>query len=88
MTNLQVGLQLTVVGMSIVFFVLLLLMYTMKLMSSVILKFNLGQSNEPVNIVQTSSNDQELAAVMAIAFSKKEDVKGNPVQVHLNRKND
>jgi sodium pump decarboxylase gamma subunit len=88
MTNMQIGLQLTVIGMSLVFFVLLLLMYTMKLMSAIILNAAPTQSLESVPVTENSSdNDQALAAVMAIAVNRTTEFEGKPIEIKLSQTN-
>jgi sodium pump decarboxylase gamma subunit len=84
MANLQVGLQLMVVGLSLVFFVLVLLMVTMKIMSAVILKATPAPSPEMAAVAVQNGNDKELAAVMAIAVNALEKAEGN-IQINLNK---
>jgi sodium pump decarboxylase gamma subunit len=85
MANLQVGLQLMVIGMGIVFLVLFLLMYIMKIMSALISNASAKQPPESAAIVAERTDDEEIAVVMAVVAGMLEEVKGNFVQIHVSQ---
>jgi sodium pump decarboxylase gamma subunit len=91
MANLQVGLQLMIVGMSIVFLVLILLKYIMKTMSAIIRNINSkANSNQPLKTeaqVEDLTADEELAVIMAVVTGMLTDVKDHIVQIHVVKPN-
>jgi sodium pump decarboxylase gamma subunit len=87
MANFQIGLQLTVVGMSIVFLVLLLLMYMMKIMSGLIRGSDVKRPSAavpvPVPVVETAADDEELAAVIAAVTGMMPEVQADIAQIRV-----
>lgn len=64
------GLTITVVGMLVVFAFLVLIIAAMKLMSAVVLKFFPEKKEVKVIRPTQSSDDSEIAAVIAAAYSQ------------------
>ncbi|HOJ78313.1 MAG TPA: OadG family protein [Bacillota bacterium] len=71
MENLQAGIQLLLVGMTMVFIVLVLLMGLMNAMSVLVTK-NLPKTNVAMQKIDNSSGEteEELAAIMAVFATK------------------
>ena len=63
------GLTLTVIGMLVVFSILILLVFTMKLLSSVVFRF-FPEPEVPVQAQQSAGNI-EIAVAIAAAYAKK-----------------
>ena len=65
---LMQGLALTIIGMSVVFIILLLLVYVMKLLSFVVFRF-FPEKEEPA-APRVSGGEAEIAAVIAAAYAQ------------------
>jgi len=63
------GLTLTVIGMLVVFSILILLVFTMKLLSAVVFRF-FPEPEVPVQAQQSAGNI-EIAVAIAAAYAKK-----------------
>lgn len=83
MENIQIGLQLMVVGLCLVFLVLVLLMYMMKIISFLVDKTT-PPSPLPVAGVDTSASEQELAAVLAVAATLLDDAPTHNARLKVN----
>jgi sodium pump decarboxylase gamma subunit len=78
------------VGMSIVFLVLILLMYIMKIMSATIRNANVNTNDQPPKTmakVEDHTADEELAVVMGVVTEMLADVKDNIVQIQVKQTN-
>jgi sodium pump decarboxylase gamma subunit len=87
MENLEVGLQLLVVGVCIVFFILVLLMYIMKTMSALVGKYDSDskskvQSQTAVEPGSTE-DEQELAVVLAVALDTVAGVQNSKIRLSV-----
>lgn len=63
------GLTLTIIGMLVVFLILILLVFVMKLLSAVVFRF-FPEPEEPVQARQSAGN-VEIAVAIAAAYAKK-----------------
>jgi sodium pump decarboxylase gamma subunit len=85
MADLQVGLQLMVIGLSVVFLVLLLLMFIMKIMSALVQQANVPQPSVATPVSAANTDDAELAAVIAVVTGMTADGQGGLVQIHVSQ---
>ncbi len=63
------GLTLTIIGMLVVFLILILLVFVMKLLSAVVFRF-FPEPEEPIQPQQSAGN-VEIAVAIAAAYAKK-----------------
>lgn len=88
-SNFSTGLELLVMGMLVVFAVLVLLMYIMKIMSAIVnrARSEANQENKQplqgVQIVSTAYTSEEELAVVAAVMSKVLPKKGIPVRLNI-----
>ena len=64
------GLALTIIGMTVVFIILILLVFVMKLLSAIVFRF-FPEKEEPA-APQLSGGEAEIAAAIAAAFAQKQ----------------
>lgn len=84
MANLQVGVELMIIGMMVVFVVLILLLYVMKLMNVAVKSFTSRQPVPAEVQVAADTDEQELAVVLATVTGMFDDIQGNVVRIQVN----
>jgi sodium pump decarboxylase gamma subunit len=85
MANLQVGLQLMIIGLGVVFLVLLLLMFIMKIMSALVHQADVPQLSVAAPVSAANTDDAELAVVIAVVTGMVVDGQGGLVQIHVSQ---
>jgi sodium pump decarboxylase gamma subunit len=85
MENLEIGLQLLIVGLCTVFFVLVLLMYVMKTMSALVGKFSSGSKIQSQTAAGpgAAEDDQELAVVLAVALDTVTGIQNSKIRLSV-----